>query len=703
MRLLPSTPERRYGAFLGAASAGWAILALLVVPSVIRSAYAERSLPVLNRILAGRSVHPVEFYLDTWWGVAGKLSMGLAVAGALGYAAVRYRRAIRSAFRSEGWTPVTVASAVVVAAWLGWWTGLIDIGYRLADVALNGRTKGAGIEDLWMAPVLGAGVAAGLGWMSWRVTRRANGQATLHGAATAGLAFLFYSWLRLFGLGIHPLAAVVLAVGVGSQLSRPLVTWGPGFVRFTKRTLPWMAVATVVTAVVLGAREPLAERRATQGLEPAAGAKSVLLLILDTARARSMSLYGHHRATTPNIDRLASRGATFNWAFAPSPWTLPSHATFFTGLGPEVHRANWGTRLGKEFTTLAEVLGAEGYATGGFVANMEFTLRTTGLDQGFHRYRDDSMSIGRFIGSLGFVREPVLWVRRVLGRRAGLVRKHADGVNDEFLDWLDGQVPDGAPYFGFLNYFDVHAGYEPQHPFDTLFSPPDERYWIDEEWNDATLMTPAEVTELENSYDEAMAYLDSRIGALLEELGRRGRLENTLIVVTSDHGEQFGEHGLLAHANSLYVPVLHVPLVLVDPSGSVPPGARVDDSVSLAHLAATILDLVGVRSDFPGNSLARYWERDEPTEPMLTQVDNGYGRWTMRGSIEGKWNYVRNYGGSVPEELYDLAVDPLELRNLAQGPRPKETTDRLQWMRHLVDSLDTGPPPDPSEAPVIRP
>ena len=413
-----------------------------------------------------------------------------------------------------------------------------------------------------------------------------------------------------------------------------------------------------------------------------------------------MSLYGYGRNTTPTLDALATRGVTFDRAIAPTPWTLPSHATFFTGLEPHEHAASADLPLGEEFRTVAEALGDGGYATGGFVANLEFTLEGTGIAQGFHRYRDEPLSASRFLASLPFVAWPFNVARRWTGDRTELVRKRADEINQEFLEWLDGPVADDRPFFAFLNYFDVHNDYEPQAPFDTLFSPAGDLYWISGPWNNAGRYSDAELEQLRTAYDEAFAYLDFEIGNLLAELEQRGRLENTVIIVTSDHGEHFGEHDLLVHLNSLYMPLLHVPLVVVHPAGGIPAGHRVGATVALSDLAATILELSKVDESLPGESLARFWRGEGIEEPVLTRVDYGMQRWTMRGIVDGTWNYIRNYAGPVPEELYDLSVDPWETRNLANDADPS-VQDLLARLGALVDSLDTGPIPT-GELPLNR-
>ena len=694
---LVATPQRKFVVLAGISMMLWLALAFAVAPWLIRSAYLEESLPFLNNMLAGRGVHPVEFYLDTWWALVPKVSAAFLGVVLFGYLGIRHRARIRESFADDGWIPATSAGALLAGGWLGWWTGLLDISYRVLDVAVHQRPRGPATANLWLAPILGTVVTGGLGWIAWYVARRFKGKATLHPVVVVGVGLLFYSWIRLFGLGIHPVAALVLAVGIASQLGRPLVTWSAGFLRFARRTFPYMAVGTVLAAVTITGGDPLSERSATRRLAPARdGAVNVLLLILDTARATSMSLYGAERRTTPNIDRLARSGAVFDLALAPTPWTLPSHATYFTGLHPQDHRATSGTRLGDEYTTLAEILSEQGYMTGGFVANREFTFRRSGLEQGFHRYRDAPLGWKSLLGSLEFVRAPVLRVRGWLFEsRYDAGRKHADDVNREFLEWLDDVAEEDRPFFGFLNYFDVHSAYLPHPPFDTLFSPPGDLNDIRGDWNDASVYSDRELYELETAYDEALAFLDHNIGLLFEELERRDELDNTVIVLTSDHGEQFGEHNLLAHMNSLYMPVLHVPLLLIDASGGVPAGVRVTQPAAMRDLASTVLDLLDVPVDVPGESLTRFWSGDSRDEPILTYLDEGTGgpdRWTMRGVVHGRWNYIRNYGGEVADEMYDLTIDPEEIHNLATDPPDEDVRARLNRMRELTSRLNPAPP-----------
>ncbi|MCI0434450.1 MAG: sulfatase-like hydrolase/transferase, partial [Gemmatimonadetes bacterium] len=260
----------------------------------------------------------------------------------------------------------------------------------------------------------------------------------------------------------------------------------------------------------------------------------------------------------------------------------------------------------------------------------------------------------------------VLAVRWLGGRRDQLGRKSAADVNSAFLRWLDGN--DGRPFFAFLNYFDAHHPYETRAPFDRRFSDRPPRYWLYVGQN--RRYPDSEIVELRDAYDATLAYLDDRLGHLLAELDRRGTLRNTVVIVTSDHGEQFGEHGLMNHGNSLYMPVLHVPLVIVFPD-RVPAGLRIAQTVSLRDIPATVIDLAGIRDSLPGQSLALTWnDVTMSIEPALASAASNewsapwdpVRRGPMKSMTTNRMHYIAN--GDGIEELYDVSLDPLEEHNL---------------------------------------
>ena len=213
-------------------------------------------------------------------------------------------------------------------------------------------------------------------------------------------------------------------------------------------------------------------------------------------------------------------------------------------------------------------------------------------------------------------------------------------------------------------------------------------------------MTPRELRMVSDAYDDCLAYIDEQLGRLLGELGRRGRLEETLVIVTADHGEHFGEHGLYGHASSLYDQEVRVPLVIVPPRGG-EAGRVVERVVSLRDIPATVVDLAGLGADspFPGRSLARCWapgsgpagpadrpvlvEVEEPAQASPNQGRSPIFRGSMKAVIADGRAYIRN--GDGVEELYDVAGDPGESHDLAGTPEALPQLERARdQLRRLL-------------------
>ncbi len=679
------------------AAGAWVAAAVWLVPGLIRQGHAGSSIPAINAIFSGRDVHDVGFYLGMWrrWAAVGTFMV--AGLSAVGFSVVRYRASIRKAFRYDRWwSPAPVGDVLLISAWFGWWTGLMEFSYRFGTDAFSLRPSEVQAEDLWLAPVAGTVAFLLLALALSLAVRLAKRPHSLRPALVLGLGLLAFSALRLLELGIHPLAAALLALGLAVQLSRPLAAWQTGLTSLVRRTAVAMCALTALAAITIPVAESWRERRALAGLPAAAaGAPNVLLLILDTVRAQSLGLYGAARPTSPSIERLAERGVVFERAYAPAPWTLPSHATLFTGLWPHQHRATWGRRLVDGVApTLAEVMADEGYATGGFVANMVFTARGSGLDRGFHHYRDAPLSWSRLLGASPLLAWPFERVRLALGNHRRAARKPAAVVNQELLEWLDGYGSD-RPFFAFLNYFDSHLPYGPPAPFDTLFTAPGDRYWAIGNSRQAALYSEEELHQLRASYEEAVAYVDHQVGRLMEALDSRGLRNNTIVIVTSDHGEQFGEHGVIGHSNSLYDPVTRIPLVIADPRSPGLGGRRIAAPVSLRDVPATILDLVGASGGLPGRSLRGHWMGGASPEPILMQNDRGFERLSMLGVVDGDWKYVRTFRAEVVEELYQVVSDPAEATDLALTADARETGSPLARLRFLADSLAGRPEVEP--------
>jgi arylsulfatase A-like enzyme len=210
-------------------------------------------------------------------------------------------------------------------------------------------------------------------------------------------------------------------------------------------------------------------------------------------------------------------------------------------------------------------------------------------------------------------------------------------------------------------------------------------------------MSSAEIQMELNTYDGAIAYIDHHIGRLFDELGKRNVLENTLVLITSDHGEQFGEHGLFGHSNSLYLPTLHVPLLIMFPS-HIPAGISIAQPISLRNIPATVVDLVGLgnAARFPGESFKGYWDgtRNSGTlaaGPLLSEINQvGFdteswypiAQGDLKSLVIDRYHYIRN--GEDSEELYDFRNDPLEEYNLVSSG---ESRPALEQFRVSLETL----------------
>lgn len=376
--------------------------------------------------------------------------------------------------------------------------------------------------------------------------------------------------------------------------------------------------------------------------------RNLLLISLDTLRADHLGSYGYARPTSPFLDSLAAEGVVFERAHTTSPWTLPSHTSLFTGLYPSQHGVkNEGFSLPGDVPTLSQALAGRGFATAA-VVSAHFLAPRYGLDRGFERY-------------LVVPTNP---------RHGGA----ATTVTAEGLGWLAKRQ--GRPFFLFLHYMDIHSDYRPAPSFEALFASP-YRGRVDGSTRQLRAFTRKLITfddvdraRLIDLYDAEIRQLDDGLERLFSRLREQGELEDTLVVVTADHGEEFFEHGGVLHGQSHYQEMLHVPLILSGPG--LPKGRRISEPVSLIDLAPTLLALFGAPAPatLPGRDLAPLWRsRDTswPERSLFAEADRTVeSRDTERALIRGNWKLVvhRDTGEL---ELYDLAADPREQQNLAQS------------------------------------
>jgi arylsulfatase A-like enzyme len=404
--------------------------------------------------------------------------------------------------------------------------------------------------------------------------------------------------------------------------------------------------------------------------DPATGAQNVIFIVLDTFRAQSMSLLGYDRPTTPQLERIARRGVSFKNAISTSSWTLPSHASMFTGYYPRQLTADWWIPYNGAKQTLAEVFRDSGYFTAGFVANFYYLGYEYGMDRGFLHYQDYRLTPGEAIYHASVPH--LFFNEKTAGRRLrrynNFGRKSAGQLRLDTIRWLSENRSE-RPFFAFLNFFDAHDPYLPPKPFATNTKVAKVPGFLSYSFYEK--IRPEVLVELQTMYEGAISYVDEQIGLLFDELEQQGLLGNSVIIITSDHGEHFGENSLIWHGNSVYIPLLHVPLLIIHP-GKIPQNLIVEQAVSLRDLAATIVDLSGINTpvNIPGQSMSQYWEGN-PIDQMNrselitashnpTRAKIGVGPfWSL---IYQNMHYISNPNKS--EELYDLKVDPLETTNL---------------------------------------
>jgi arylsulfatase A-like enzyme len=575
-------------------------------------------------------------------------------------------------------TPASQAMGPAQAIRLAVWAGLITAAGELAHAGLRKFVHHTPLfrppDIVWMTPLMTASLFAGVTLFIILLDRGRGrwltGPIVMGTCITLGL--LSGLWLLP---RIHRAASLLLAVGVGLRLAAPAGRHLSAIDRWARRSIPLLGGMAFVAALLTIGGGWLLERRATATLGPArAGAPNVLLIILDTVRAMSLSLYDYSRPTTPALEQFASRGVLFTRAISPAPWTLPSHASVFTGREAHELSTDWFVPLDDTYPTLAEQLRGAGYLTAGFSANAWYASREMGLGRGFIHFDDYRRSPTEVALSASIVRVLREAAMGWLGREDNLPdRKSAAEVNAAFLRWLDGRG--NRPFFAFLNYYDAHAPYLPPEPFAGRFQ--SGKRLLAQVPKRETADTPidsAGVLAARDAYDAAIAYLDHELGRLLASLGEEHQLENTIVIITADHGEEFMEHGLAEHGNSLYLPSVHVPLVVAWP-GRVPTGIRVTTPVSLRQLPATVMELAGLgsASPLPGPSLVPDWS-GSPDGAQAPPIYNQVGRTTgqpdwypvskgdMFAVLAGGLRYIQNGDGTA--ELYDFDRDAAERLNL---------------------------------------
>ncbi|MGH0033934.1 MAG: sulfatase [Myxococcota bacterium] len=417
---------------------------------------------------------------------------------------------------------------------------------------------------------------------------------------------------------------------------------------------------------------------------------NVLLISIDTLRPDHLSGYGYGRETSPAIDALAREGVLFRDASSTSPWTLPAHVSMLTGRYPSRHGVvDRNKALSADVPTLATRLGAAGYDSMAIV-NAYYVSRRYGLDQGFAHFA--------VLSEWSNDRGP----KRTIVNRG-------EEITDGAMDWLRGRGE--RPFFLFLHYYDVHTDLTPKPEYRAKFVRPYEGR-IDGSTRQliglrsaGVQLPPADLRHLKDLYDAEIRQLDDQIARLMAFLDHKDLADDTLVVLTSDHGEEFLEHGSLLHSRTHYQELIAIPLILRGPG--VPRGRIVEEPVSLVDLVPTILSLTGLQphAGMDGLDLSALWSGGAlEARALYSEADDTNEVPDMKRMIRLDRHKLCYDRVSQESELYDLAEDAGEKNDLsAEDPeRARRLLERLRVHMATEKSAEALPELTPQEVELLH-
>lgn len=516
---------------------------------------------------------------------------------------------------------------------------------------------------------------------------------------------------------LHKVFAVTICALIATAAGRWLSLLGTGSQVRPIRTSRGVAIVLLAVPLLLAIEySRVAPPPRLPKLHPAAQASGnqtpVVLIVLDTVRAQNLSLYGYARKTTPFLREISKQATVYTRAIAPSDMTLSTHASMFTGLYARSHGAHYNDEglprpLADEFVTLAELLSEAGYRTIGVVSNHGYLGVGYGMGQGFHTF--DVRPTPQYVILEQMREHPRFLLRGLIydqiRQRAPAYEferyfRRAAQINDVAFGLFEQAVERGGPFFLMLNYMDAHWPYVPPAPFDTRWPGKDAAFDTPHHYqlleqvvrNQHRHIRNSERAHLLSQYDGAIAYMDEQIRLVVERLKRRGIYDGCLLIITSDHGEAFGERDLVDHGVGVYEHQVHVPLLIKFPGSR---EARVvDQPVSLVDLMPTVMDVLGrpVPENVHGRSLlALHANR----APVISESFPNFGflgerfRRVERAIYGGNMKYITSDKGT--QDLFDLAEDPQETTNIRQyvPERAGRMHDRLiGWLASRLPPTD---------------
>jgi len=407
---------------------------------------------------------------------------------------------------------------------------------------------------------------------------------------------------------------------------------------------------TFVTTLILASLSACGEE-APASHDPASATgpavRNVILISIDTLRADRLGCYGYERATSPVLDAFAARGTLFENAYATSPWTKPSHASLFSGLYPTQHGAeSFGRSMSSEAPHIALHLGEYGFET--FAAISNAWLATDGLEVGWDELVHETARHGSGVPT---------------------------PVSDRAIEWLDARAEPERPFLMLAHYIDVHATYAAQPEYEAMFVEPYDGSVVGTDQEligfelDLIELTPTDIAHLSRLYDAGVRQTDNEVGRLLEHIESLGLFEDTLVVIVSDHGEEFFDHDGVHHSHTQYEELVRIPFLVRGPG--IAAGVRVATPVSLVDVFPSVLQSLGldVPAGLDGQVLGERWDAagTDAQRPIFLEASCGYPskkkKPLKRGPLYGvrSGDFKLHYHAQHREYwLYDLSSDPAE-------------------------------------------
>lgn len=665
--------------------------------------------------------------------VAGVLVLTLAAACGVGGAAGFVLHRIEPTGRNRG--TVTVANRPLFLSFFSWTPAAAHLVSWIWLETFEGGAGSLEIRALVGTGALGLWVVAGLGLyrLAWRVAAESRWSlevfllwSLVEATCVAGLMCL-WAWTGSIRWTAF-LGGLLWAAGVALLWRGSILTVRRSRTPETLAArLSWAAAFVAMYGFLWFGAERLG-KPSLGHVRPQGGSRAalpnVILIVMDTVRAQNLSLYGYSRKTTPFLEEPAQDAVVFDKARSTSCWTLPSHASLFTSLYTCGHGADYGVReasgsrsrdkpspLPESAGTLAEILKANGYATVGVCANFASASRAMGMGQGFDLYDDRPGVFYTTAVERGLLRvseeiAPCAW-------KGALKRyRNASEITNGALEFLRG-LPEDTPFFLFLNYMDCHRTYAPPSRYAKRFGGKGMWFFL-EAWAARRLqrggtLSPSQKQHVTDLYDGAISYVDDEVRRFVDEIRSRGLYEEALIIVTSDHGECLGEHGLLGHTpGGLHEELLWVPLLVKYPRSRAVPAGRVENFVQLVDLAPTILQEAGIEipDAFRSHPLDRVFHPAvaEFYPPAAFRARKGMAWERQTALYDGReYKLVLTNRGDVA--LYDLEAGPSESEDLAAAM--PETTAQMagaivEWYGRCVPVGNAGDAPAGLDEEAVR-